>query len=43
MTQTLTFIKPGLAPWAREHAGLGPRETSSAESMLDGYFIGSTS
>ena len=39
MTQTLTFIKPELAPWARVCAGLGLRETSPAESMMDRYFI----
>ena len=27
MTQTPTFIKPEPAPWAREHVGLGLRET----------------
>ena len=33
MTQTPTFIKPEHAPWARECAGFGPRETSHAEKV----------
>lgn len=32
MTQTPTFIKPELAPWARACAGLGPQETSHNSS-----------